>query len=372
MFLNLLRKELIEATNNYYTDNFDFNARPKGVPFNKKVINFLKRIFYNRLVLGNLLQIDTFYKNIFLGKMYKLGAYTDGLEFLYQKLEDDKSKKLLVKLMAFKILGYNKVKLPLQTPDYWSKLKKLEEIQDTSNSIKLDWFPFQLNYIDLNKININAKLFINPKTLLNTMLLKQYEYKVNEQDVIKADTGDVVIDLGGCYGDTAIYFSNYVGNSGKVYVYEFIPSNIQIMNKNLALNNLSSNVTIVDKPVWNKSGLKIYFKEAGGASLVSLDPIPNADGETLTTTLDDWAKSINLNKIDFIKADIEGAEPYALKGAIEVIKKHKPKLAFSIYHNMDDFTGIVKLIDDMNLGYKFYLDHFTVYTSETVLFARVG
>ncbi len=371
MFLELLRKELILSTSNYYTDNFDFNARPKGAPLHKQVINFLKRIFYNQYVLGLLLRNDFFYKTVFLSGMYKLGIYLDGLSFLYDNLADEKSKKLLLRLMAFKILGYNKVKLPLQAPDYWNKLKTLEGIEDASKAIKLDWFPFELYFMDMNKINIKAQLYINPKTVLNTMVLKQYEYHLAGNDFINAAKGDVVIDLGGCYGDTAIYFANNVSSAGKVYVYEFIPSNLKILKQNLELNGLSQAVEIVNRPVWDSSGKKVYFKEAGGASLVSLNPIENADGETQTITIDDWAKSINLQKLDFIKADIEGAEPFALRGAVETLKKHKPKLALSIYHNMDDFTKIIKFIDDLQLGYKFYLDHFTVYTSETVLFARV-
>ena len=50
--------------------------------------------------------------------------------------------------------------------------------------------------------------------------------------------GDYVIDAGGCYGDTALYFANEVGAKGKVFTYEFIPSNLTFLDKNISLNQL--------------------------------------------------------------------------------------------------------------------------------------
>ena len=68
--------------------------------------------------------------------------------------------------------------------------------------------------------------------------------------------------------------------------------------------------------------------------------------------------------------DIEGAEPSALEGAIETIKKFKPKLAIAIYHSMDDFVNIPNWILDLNLGYEIFIDHYTIHAEETVCFAK--
>ncbi len=69
--------------------------------------------------------------------------------------------------------------------------------------------------------------------------------------------------------------------------------------------------------------------------------------------------------------DIEGAEPLALKGAVETIKRFKPKLAIAIYHSMDDFIKIPIWIIELNLGYKLYLGHYTIHSEETIIFAKV-
>ena len=67
--------------------------------------------------------------------------------------------------------------------------------------------------------------------------------------------------------------------------------------------------------------------------------------EVLITTIDAFVKNNNIKKIDFIKADMEGAEREMLKGASETLKNLAPKLAICTYHLPDDkqvLEGIIK------------------------------
>jgi FkbM family methyltransferase len=68
-----------------------------------------------------------------------------------------------------------------------------------------------------------------------------------------------------------------------------------------------------------------------------------------TIAIDDYASSIGLPHVDFIKMDIEGAELPALKGAIKTIHSHKPKLAIAIYHSLDDLVNIPLWISSLAL-----------------------
>ena len=92
--------------------------------------------------------------------------------------------------------------------------------------------------------------------------------------------------------------------------------------------------------------------------------------EVQTQTIDDFVSEQSIKKIDFIKMDIEGSEPNALKGAEGTIRKHRPKLAIAIYHDLRHFASIPNWIDGLGLGYRFYVGHFTIHAAETVLFAR--
>jgi FkbM family methyltransferase len=57
---------------------------------------------------------------------------------------------------------------------------------------------------------------------------------------------------------------------------------------------------------------------------------------TKITTLDKFADEQNLKRLDFVKADIEGAERDMLAGAKNVLKELAPKLALCTYHLSDD------------------------------------
>ncbi|NJM81009.1 MAG: hypothetical protein HC854_17910 [Flavobacterium sp.] len=61
--------------------------------------------------------------------------------------------------------------------------------------------------------------------------LEQYSYKNNNQDIVSVEKGDTVLDVGGCWGDTALYFASKSGENGKVYSFEFIPGNINLFKK---------------------------------------------------------------------------------------------------------------------------------------------
>ena len=89
-----------------------------------------------------------------------------------------------------------------------------------------------------------------------------------------------------------------------------------------------------------------------------------------TLSIDDFVKEEKLPKVDVIKMDIEGAELDALRGAEETIRTFKPRLAISVYHKPKDIVDIPLYLNDLGLGYEFFLDHFTIYEGETVLFAN--
>jgi hypothetical protein len=91
--------------------------------------------------------------------------------------------------------------------------------------------------------------------------------------------------------------------------------------------------------------------------------------EITTVSIDDFVHERNLPRVDFIKMDIEGAELSALKGAEKTIRAHKPRLAIAVYHRREDFIDISTYLNDLDVGYEFFLDHFTIYGEETVLFA---
>lgn len=346
-FLDLLIKELIENSFNKYYYNIDLELfQMMSVPFS----------------------IDSIVVNTENEKREIL-TYLHGITRLYYSLEDGKSQCLLIKLLAFRLLGNKKVKLPLNNINYWNKRKSIQGFVISNEKIITKYHKWNLQLFNLSKIKFDIKLFCIPIGINATFIDRQYEYNGNSS-AIKVGEGDVVIDAGGCFGDTALYFAHEVGTKGRVYTIEFIPSNLEIMDKNFSMNpNLQQQITIVKNPLWDKSNESIYYMDQGPASFVTFSKTMNINEKTLTISIDDLVNKKHIPKVDFIKMDIEGAELNALKGAIKVIQKFKPTLAVAIYHQVKDFSDIIQFISNLELGYKFYLGHYTIYAQETILFA---
>lgn len=364
-----LKEEIIESGKNYYTDNYDYYSHPVQLPFKKRAVNFGKWLLFRKPFFQLIFKSEGIYQNIFLGKMFGLTPYMDRLDSFYNKLEEQESKDLLVKLIAFRILGYLKVKLPYHTPNFWKGIDATKALRDENDFIALNFEPFKLYRHNMPWNGIDLKVYNSTKCCYSTVIREHYALATTSNGRIEAEEGDVVLDLGGSYGDTALYFAHMVGANGKVYSFEFIPGSIEIFEKNLDLNEtLKPRIAIIDNPLWNESDREIYFKDQGAASQVRFEKFEGFEGTRKTVTIDDFVERHGVEKVDFIKTDIEGAEPYTIEGAVQTLKKFKPKLAISIYHGMDDFVGIIDQIDALNLGYKFYLGHASIYSSETVLF----
>jgi FkbM family methyltransferase len=71
----------------------------------------------------------------------------------------------------------------------------------------------------------------------------------------------------------------------------------------------------------------------------------------------------------FIKMDIEGMEPEALRGAEQTIRTSAPTLAICVYHRPEHLWEIPQMVREWRPDYRLYLRHYSTNMSETVMFA---
>lgn len=292
------------------------------------------------------------------------------LEWLYSNLADEQSREILVKIAAFRALGPRKVKLPLNNPSHWTLLDRARQLPQSQESIDTGCNNGKLRSIRLHDVGYPIELFLGPSGVVTQFIEQQYRCETSD-GAIECAEGDVVIDAGGCYGDTALYFAYKAGGGGTVASFEFLPENLAVYRRNLDLNpGLASRVRLYERPVWSESDKELFVVGSGPATQVK--PV-STDPDAIrvqTLRIDDLVSKGDVPRIDFIKMDIEGAELEALKGAEAVIRRFKPKLAITVYHNFKDFWTIPQFLDSLQLGYCFYLRHFKIHAEETVLFAR--
>lgn len=314
-------------------------------------------------------------------RLVRMGVYRSGaltrllddvpqLQLLYDRLQDAESREMMVQVLAFRVLGHRKVKLPLSTAEYWQALESLERSAATGPSLESGFQDWALPLHDLSDEGYPIRVHARASGVYTQMLLQQYRCVLADH-VIEVESGDVVIDGGGCFGDTALYFAHKAGPDGQVYSFEFMPDNMRVFDCNLDLNpGLAERINIVPNPLWSSSKQKLYVEGVGPGAHITPDPKSDGAMQVETLTIDDLLLQKGLDRIDFIKMDIEGAELEALKGAESAIRMFRPKLAISIYHRLPDFWEIPQWIEGLGLGYRFHLRHFTVHAEETVLFAE--
>lgn len=289
----------------------------------------------------------------------------------YALLADAYSRHVYLDLLAFRVLGPRHVRLPVNTPDYWKDCHRAEHLiarRDTG-SVSLGNREYSINQYDVPGKTRLLHIHMSPGGYQYYFILRSYDYD-REGRSIGVEAGDVVIDGGGCLGDTDIMFADRCAPNGQVYTFEFVPENIRILRQNLASNpELAGRIHLVERALSDASGQELAFTSCGPSTKVAAISSAEAGQRVQTLTVDDLAVQRGLDRVDFIKMDIEGFELAALRGAEKVLRRFRPKLAISAYHKPEDLYALSTYLDSLQLGYRFYMDHFTVHLEETVLFA---
>jgi len=176
------------------------------------------------------------------------------------------------------------------------------------------------------------------------MLLPEgtYGYK-NEYIDVTIKENDVVIDAGAWIGDFSAYASKKGAN---IIAFEPSKENLEYLRLTKELNQ---NIQIVEKGLGENSGVFSMIANNSSSNMISIDP--DIENEIQVTTIDEFVSENKINKIDFIKADIEGFERKMLIGAKETLKRFGPKLAICTYHLPDDPEVLAKIILDANPNY---------------------
>ena len=142
--------------------------------------------------------------------------------------------------------------------------------------------------------------------------------------------GGVFLDIGANAGIYSIIAAKSVGPGGRVVAFEPDSRNLELLRRNIELNQLS-NVTVVSKAVSNTVGSSPLAISRDGA-MSSLAQTNHATQivekwETVeTTTLDAAIRALDVAHVDLIKIDVEGAEMLVFEGARETLEENRAAL----------------------------------------------
>ncbi len=173
-----------------------------------------------------------------------------------------------------------------------------------------------------------------------------------ENEGVRLEKGDCVLDCGANMG----FFSALASSLGcKVIAFE--PSEFirtTYLNENARLNG---NIAVAPFALSDvNESLEFFVDEENLGGSKFADSVAGGREAKQTETvnairLDDYIAENNIEKVDFIKADIEGAERKMLLGARETIKKWGPKLSICTYHLPDDPEVLTRIIKEIQPKY---------------------
>jgi len=204
-------------------------------------------------------------------------------------------------------------------------------------------FPFWYVYDFLYRLKTKDKVFIHEVggqkftidltdfrfsirvIMYNYLLLKEYEPETTKlvKQIIKK--GDTVIDIGASFGYFSLLTSKLVGDEGKVYAVEPTEMGFNYLCRNRIVNE-----------AWNVKPYKMAAWEKEEPVFVPL----NAEGSNRI-----WAHGMRIDelvkgKVDFIKCDVDGAEPQVLKGLTKIFENNPNlKMVFEYYPKYIKMAG---------------------------------
>jgi FkbM family methyltransferase len=174
------------------------------------------------------------------------------------------------------------------------------------------------------------------------------------------EKNDIVVDAGANIGFYSLLMSDICKN-GKIYSFEPVPKNFEFLKKNVSLNFKNELIETVPVGLWNESkvlefSLDSSMKDNVGSFTAGKVENTSEMFKCSVNKIDELLKDVE--KIDFIKMDIEGAELFALQGGNSLINKFRPQFLIEINrkaceqfgYNPNRIASFFKELD-----YQFYL-----------------
>lgn len=160
---------------------------------------------------------------------------------------------------------------------------------------------------------------------------------------------------------------NQVGDSAyKYWAFEADEHNYDVLKQKCHAHHWD-NVEVNKIAVWSKKETLI-FENNDVTGDVSGKVVEKHTEKGVMVQADSLDNVLADERVDFIKMDIEGAEPEALKGAEKLIKRYKPTLAISAYHELEHLWEIPFLIKEIDDNYDIYFGHHMWNMADTVCY----
>lgn len=191
------------------------------------------------------------------------------------------------------------------------------------------WYKF-INRLVIQADYMNCRILVRAQEDVGIQILAgNYERHDLLYLMSKTRDADVFLDIGANVGLFSILMARN-NSTIKIHAFEPIPLNACLFEASLHLNNIES-VKLNRCCVGDSSG-EVEFSlaiDSAYSSLHDTGRLPELRKiKTTITALDDYIERNELERIDIIKIDVEGAEMLVLEGARALLsnRKNRPRL----------------------------------------------
>lgn len=194
----------------------------------------------------------------------------------------------------------------------------------------------------LSEVEIAAGDLKGYKILLNLKAEKSRWLGTYEPELADAvrefvRPGMIVYDVGANIGYVSLLLAHAARPNGRVFAFEALPANIERIRRNVDLNRLGKQITLMPQAVADKSGeLTFYVHESVGMGKVAgsagrREEHYQAEITVRAISLDEFVYEHGNPAPDVVKMDIEGGEVLALPGMRRVLMEHHPLLLLELH-----------------------------------------
>jgi len=253
--------------------------------------------------------------------------------------------KVLVKYLEYRFSGVQNLPEPQQMTDYLLQPSERVRGERFIQSIE----EFEGGFLKISLINCSEPIYFRKDmswvsfcaTVDETLNPKNWHYyQTDETPITLLD--DIVVDCGCAEGLFSFVVAPIVK---RVIAFEPLPRFLDLLEK--TFYGLT-NVEIRPYALGSYEG-SIRFLDQGLSSRTS----QQGNIVAKITTLDKQLDNVQ-GRVSFLRADIEGAEIDMLKGGVNMIKEHRPKIALTVYHDDNDVEEISQLLMNIHPDYNLH------------------
>lgn len=203
--------------------------------------------------------------------------------------------------------------------------------------------------------SFSVDIFDKRVTPIDTFNFDLYEKGDSEMFYSIINDGDTIFDIGANIGWYSCHFANMFPSSD-IYSFEPIPDTFFKLKMNVNLNRFS-NISLHNLALYSqKQIIDFYYSPyvTGASAAINITENENMHTVTCETdTIDNFVIQNNVNRLDIIKCDVEGAEFHVFQGGLNALKKYKPivfteilrKWSAKFGYNSNDIIDLMKNLD---------------------------